>query len=338
MEPLVGHCRADSGEHPDRGAVLGGDGSRPGSRRADHADPRRPIAGRLKPRGQSRSTRRADGPVRVHHDVRAVGAEGPGAQRCACGAGGFRLRRHLRPLLPLAGGAGALAVRLGRPRCRRSGHRLDPADDLRHLPDTALPPRGGRAEGGHRRALSDGRFALGLGAGENLNEHVVGQGWPAADIRHEMLAEAVEIIHELWGGGYVNFRGEHFDVESARLYDLPPTPPPMAIAVSGRQSCELAGKSRYGQLAVCYGPDEKAARTKARDLWRWSAAAWKVMAELPGPSAFDAYSRFVREDDIAELVPCGPDVDVHVQAARAFLDAGFTHLALVQVGKAGVEE
>jgi hypothetical protein len=67
-------------------------------------------------------------------------------------------------------------------------------------------------------------------------------------------------------------------------------------------------------------------------LWRWSAAGWKVMAELPGPSAFDAYSRFVREDDIAELVPCGPDVEVHVQAARAFLDAGFTHLALVQVG------
>lgn len=207
--------------------------------------------------------------------------------------------------------------------------------------------------------LSDGRFTLGLGAGENLNEHVVGQGWPGADIRQEMLTEAVEIIRELWGGGYVNFRGEHFDVESAKLYDLPPTPPPMAIAVSGRQSCELAGeyadamvatqpdpqlgamfdqfggagKSRYGQLAVCYGPDEKAARTKARDLWRWSAAGWKVMAELPGPSAFDAYSRFVREDDIAELVPCGPDVEVHVQAARAFLDAGFTHLALVQVGR-----
>ncbi len=86
--------------------------------------------------------------------------------------------------------------------------------------------------------LSDGRFRLGLGSGENLNEHVVGGGWPAVDVRQKMLAEAVEIIRALFGGGYVNHRGEHFDVESAKLWDLPDRPPPIGVAVSGTQSCE----------------------------------------------------------------------------------------------------
>jgi len=206
--------------------------------------------------------------------------------------------------------------------------------------------------------LSEGRFSLGLGAGEKLNEHVVGAGWPPADVRHEMLTEAVEIIRELWGGGYVNYRGEHFDVESAKLFDVPETPPPLGIAVSGPQSCALAGeyadlmiatepeasltsafdaaggagKPRYGQLAIYYDEDQAAAQKNARELWRWAAAGWKVMAELPGPAAFDAYSQFVREDDIAQLVSSGPDVATHVQAVGKFADAGFTHLALVQVG------
>lgn len=212
--------------------------------------------------------------------------------------------------------------------------------------------------------LSDGRFSLGLGAGENLNEHVVGAGWPAADVRHAMLREAVEIIRELWAGGYVNYRGEHFDVESARVWDLPDTPPPLGIAASGRQSGELAGeladvliavepspdlgrwfaaaggagKPRYGQLPVCYGPDAAKARATAREQWRWGALGWKVMSELPGPAAFDAASRFVREDDIAERVPCGPDVATHVDAIRQYVDAGFTHIALVQVGADAQEE
>src|SRR5690349_18173610 len=101
--------------------------------------------------------------------------------------------------------------------------------------------------------LSDGRFTLGLGAGENLNEHVVGGSWPLARLRHEMLGEAVEIIRALWSGGYVNYAGRHFDVEAARLWDLPETPPEIGIAVSGRDSCRLAG--RHADVMVAVQPD-----------------------------------------------------------------------------------
>jgi G6PDH family F420-dependent oxidoreductase len=206
--------------------------------------------------------------------------------------------------------------------------------------------------------LSGGRFTLGLGAGENLNEHVVGGGWPVPRIRHERLAEAAEIIRALFTGEYVNFQGRHFTVERARLYDLPEQPPPVGIAVSGPDSVALAarhadamiavepdgalvqafdqaggaGKPKYGQLALCYDRDEKAARARARELWRWAAPGWHVMAELPDPRAFDAASANVGEDDIAAIVPCGPDAGQHVKAVQQYLGAGFTHLALVQVG------
>jgi len=98
--------------------------------------------------------------------------------------------------------------------------------------------------------LSEGRFTLGLGSGENLNEHVVGLGWPPADVRQEMLVEAVEIIRALWAGGYVNFRGEHYEVQSARVWDLPQPVPPIGIAVSGRQSCRIAGEHADAVIAV----------------------------------------------------------------------------------------
>ena len=90
--------------------------------------------------------------------------------------------------------------------------------------------------------LSDGRFTLGLGAGENLNEHIVGGRWPVAGVRHQMLEEAVEIIRALWAGGTVTYRGKHFEVESAKVWDLPDTAPPIGIAVSGPASCRLAGR------------------------------------------------------------------------------------------------
>ncbi len=206
--------------------------------------------------------------------------------------------------------------------------------------------------------LSDGRFTLGLGAGENLNEHVTGGGWPAADTRHAMLAEAVEIITRLWDGGYVNYRGTHFEVDSAKLWDRPDTPPKLGLAVSGRQSCELAGrvadlmiavepdaslgerfdaaggagKPRVGQLPVSFDPDRDAAVERAHRLFRWFGGGWKVNAELPGTAGFDAASQFVRPDDVAEAIPCGSDVGAVVKAVRDFTDAGFTHVALVQIG------
>ncbi len=206
--------------------------------------------------------------------------------------------------------------------------------------------------------LSDGRFTLGLGAGENLNEHVVGGGWPIAPVRHEMLTEAVEIIRALWSGESVSYRGKHFDVESAKVWDLPETAPPIGIAVSGPASCRLAGqhadvmiavqpeeqlgemfdaaggrgKPRVGQIPVCYDTDERTAIDRAMEQFRWFTGGWRVNAELPLPASFEQASTTVREEDVSAKMPCGPDVERHVKAIRALEDAGFTHIALVQVG------
>ncbi|OAH12242.1 LLM class F420-dependent oxidoreductase [Streptomyces jeddahensis] len=208
--------------------------------------------------------------------------------------------------------------------------------------------------------LSGGRFRLGLGSGENLNEHVVGGGWPAADVRQEMLAEAVGIIRDLFSGGYVNHHGEHFDVESAKLWDLPDEPVEIGIAVSGEQSCRLAGsladlviavepkaellaafdryggagKPRIGQLPVCYDHDRDAAIERAHQQFRWFGGGWKVNAELPGPESFDSATTYVRPEDVAESIPCGDEVDAFVEAVRPYSDAGFTDVALVQIGGA----
>ena len=206
--------------------------------------------------------------------------------------------------------------------------------------------------------LSDGRFTLGLGAGENLNEHIVGGQWPIAAVRHEMLEEAVEIIRALWAGDDVTYRGRHFNVESARIWDLPPTAPPIGIAVSDRASCHLAGrhadamiavqperelgemfdaaggsgKPRIGQIALAYDPDAQVAVKRALEQFRWFTGGWRVNAELPLPASFDQASKTVRDDDVTAQMPCGPDVERHVAGVREFEAVGFTHVALVQVG------
>ncbi|NUP51957.1 MAG: LLM class F420-dependent oxidoreductase [Catenulispora sp.] len=206
--------------------------------------------------------------------------------------------------------------------------------------------------------LSEGRFRLGLGSGENLNEHVVGRGWPAADVRQDMLVEAVEIIRRLFEGGYVTYHGEHFHAESAKLWDRPDTPPPIGLAVSGRRSCELAGrladvmiavepkgdlvsmfeagggrgKPKVGQIPVSYDTDRDRAVARAHEQFRWFGGGWKVNAELPGTAGFAAASTFVRPEDVAESIPCGDDVEDFVEAVRPFAEAGFTEVALVQVG------
>jgi G6PDH family F420-dependent oxidoreductase len=206
--------------------------------------------------------------------------------------------------------------------------------------------------------LSQGRFRLGLGAGEHLNEHVVGGGWPPVDVRHEMLEEALEIIRGLFAGGYVNHHGTHFDVESAKLWDLPDRPPPIGVAASGDQSCALAGrladlliavepdtallesfarhggsgKPRVGQLPVSYDPDRETAVARAHDQFRWFSGGWKVNSELPGTAGFEAATRFVRPEDVAAGIPCGDDVEEFVAAVRPYAEAGFTEVALVQVG------
>ena len=205
--------------------------------------------------------------------------------------------------------------------------------------------------------LSDGRFSLGVGSGENLNEHVVGHGWPPADIRLEMLEEAVEVIRLLWSGGTQSYRGRHFRVDDARLFTLPESPPPLCVAVSGERSVSLAAERgdgivsvepnasltsayedaggtgpRYGQVAVCWARDEASARETARELWRFAVPGWPVMAELPSPSNFEAATSIVREEDVTGIVSCGPDPEVHAGAVRQFLDAGFDQVAILQAG------
>ncbi|WP_405552025.1 LLM class F420-dependent oxidoreductase [Streptomyces sp. NBC_01171] len=206
--------------------------------------------------------------------------------------------------------------------------------------------------------LSEGRFRLGLGSGENLNEHVVGQGWPAVDVRHEMLEEAVEIIHALFEGGHVTYHGKHYDVESAKLWDLPEPPPPIGIAVSGEQSCALAGhladlviatepkkellesfdrhggtgRPSVGQLPVSFDTDRDAAISRAHDQFRWFGLGWKVNSELPHPDSFHSATQFVTEDDVASSIPCGDDPEAFVEAVRPYVDAGFSEVALVQIG------
>jgi G6PDH family F420-dependent oxidoreductase len=211
--------------------------------------------------------------------------------------------------------------------------------------------------------LSEGRFTLGLGSGENLNEHVVGAGWPAVETRQEMLTEAIEIIRQLHTGELVTYRGQHFDVDSARIWDLPEQPVEIGVAVAGERGIRhfapladhlvavepradlvttwnaVAGAPTIGQPAravgqipICWAPDEDAAVRTAHEQFRWFAGGWKVNADLPTPAGFAGATQFVRPEDVADSIPCGPDLDRIVDSVRAFWEAGFTDIALVQIG------
>ena len=172
-----------------------------------------------------------------------------------------------------------------------------------------------------------------------------------------MLREAMEIIKLLWGGGMQRYRGRHLRLDDARLYTLPDTPPQLLVASSGGMSASLGAElgdgivavepdadlvsvyseaggtgARYGQVPVCWAEDEATARATARELWRFGVPGWPVMSELPGPSNFEAATSGVTEDEVAELVSCGPDPDTHVAAIHEFVDAGFDHVAVIQCG------
>jgi G6PDH family F420-dependent oxidoreductase len=207
--------------------------------------------------------------------------------------------------------------------------------------------------------LSGNRFRLGLGSGENLNEHVVGKGWPSVGVRHRMLEEAVDIIAGLFDGdGSFNYRGRYFDVETAKLWDLPDERVPIGIAVSGGDSCKLAGrkaeimiavepkselveqfeaaggsgKRKVGQIALAYDTDKDAAVQRAHEQFRWFGLGWKVNADLPNPDGFEGATQFVTPDQVAEALGCGPDVEEHVAKIKPFIEAGFDEIALVQIG------
>lgn len=212
--------------------------------------------------------------------------------------------------------------------------------------------------------MSDGRFMLGIGAGENLNEHVVGQRWPSIDERHEMTVEALEIIGELFDGGLVTYSGEHFRVDSARLWDLPETRVPIGVAAGGEKAVArlgpladhliatepepahiegwnaLEGQKRIGdgaraiaQIPISWDPDsEKAAVERAHDQFRWFAGGWAANADLPTTAGFAAATKFVRPEDVAEQLACGPDLDAIIEKVRPYWEAGYTDVALIQIG------
>ncbi|MFI7551500.1 TIGR03557 family F420-dependent LLM class oxidoreductase [Micromonospora sediminimaris] len=205
--------------------------------------------------------------------------------------------------------------------------------------------------------VSDNRFTLGVGAGERLNEHVVGQGFPGARGRHERLREALEIIRLLWSGGYRSYEGKHLQLDDARVFDLPDELPVIAVAASGEASVTIAAElgdglfatepeadlvqtyqrlggqgPRYAEVPLAWAPDEQQAVRAAWETSRWAVTGWKVMSELPNPVNFDAASRTVTEDDIRQQFAVGPDPDVHVQAVQTYVDAGFDHIVLQNAG------
>jgi coenzyme F420-dependent glucose-6-phosphate dehydrogenase len=207
-------------------------------------------------------------------------------------------------------------------------------------------------------AMLPRRFFLGLGTGENLNEHVLGDRWPEAEVRLEMLEEAIEVIRLLWQGGYQSHHGPHYTVEEARLYTLPDEPPPIYVAASKQNAAELAGrlgdglisvtpdpelveqfeaaggegKPRLGQVTVCYAESEADARRTAHEWWPNAAVKGDLSQELALPRHFEDAAEMVSEDDVAETVVCGPDLDGYVAQIETYADAGFDHVYLHQVG------
>ncbi|MGV9824202.1 TIGR03557 family F420-dependent LLM class oxidoreductase [Gordonia sp. NPDC003429] len=211
--------------------------------------------------------------------------------------------------------------------------------------------------------LADGRFTLGLGSGENLNEHVIGEGWPAVTDRQSMLVEAIDIIRALFDGALVDIRGDYFQVDSARLWDLPEVEVPIGVAVAGERGIaqfapladhliavqpdsalidtwntvdgapRIGAEARaIGQIPICWDPDPDIATARAHEQFRWFGGGWDVNADLRTTAGFAAATQYVTPADVAASIPCGPDLDAIVEAVRAYWEAGFTDVALVQIG------
>ncbi|MEZ0362150.1 TIGR03557 family F420-dependent LLM class oxidoreductase [Mycobacterium sp. pUA109] len=203
-----------------------------------------------------------------------------------------------------------------------------------------------------------GRFALGVGTGEALNEHITGQHWPTSAVRRSMLEEAVSVIKELFTGEQVNHRGRYFTVENARLYTLPPEPAPIYISgygpaaaqLAGRigdgfvctmPSAELVGQFRDGGGAnkptqagfkVCYADSKDDGVRTAHDLWCTEQLPGELGQILPTPTHFDQASSLVPASAVEQAVPCGPDAKRYLDRIRDFTDAGFDEVYVQQIG------
>jgi coenzyme F420-dependent glucose-6-phosphate dehydrogenase len=205
--------------------------------------------------------------------------------------------------------------------------------------------------------MMPGRFFLGVGTGERLNEHILGDPWPAVETRLAMLEEAVDLIRELWRGELTTRRGRYYTVDTARIYTLPERLPPIHVAAGGALAARTAARigdglistspereivetyqtsggdgPRFGQLTVCWARDEQEARRTALQNWSTAALRGQVSQELALPSHFEALASTVTDDQIAESVICGPDPEAHRTAVGRYLDAGFDHVYVHQVG------
>src|SRR3954463_14144921 len=191
--------------------------------------------------------------------------------------------------------------------------------------------------------LHQGRFALGVGSGEALNEHVLGTHWPEADVRLEMLEEAVEVMRTLWSGGQRTHRSRHYTVENARIYDLPDTPPPVLVSGFGPKAVRLAARIGDGFVTtspdqesielyrseggkgpvhagtkVCFMADEDEARRTAHRLWPNEALPGELAQILPTPSHFEQAVSLVEPEMLS--APVGPDLDVHAKSLQEYAD------------------
>ncbi|MDP9452796.1 MAG: TIGR03557 family F420-dependent LLM class oxidoreductase [Actinomycetota bacterium] len=203
-----------------------------------------------------------------------------------------------------------------------------------------------------------GRFHLGVGTGENLNEHILGDPWPPTDIRLEMLEEAVEVMRALWEGGSLTHRGRHYRVENARIYSRPEAPVPVYVSAFGPKALSVAARIGDGFIStspdgemvaqyrseggrgpaqagmkVCWAADEASARRTATELWAHTAVPGELSQELPMPAHFEQVSGLVGEDQVAASIVCGPDPERHLEMIQKYLDAGFDEVYVNQVGE-----
>lgn len=205
--------------------------------------------------------------------------------------------------------------------------------------------------------LTGGRFRLGVGTGEALNESVFGDAWPNADVRRDMLAEAIEVMRRLWTGEVVNHRGPHYTVQNARIYTLPDSPPPIYISGYGPQSTRFAaevgegfvttqpdremiglfrehggGKPVTAGAKACYAATAEEAATIAHTVWPTTALPGELNQLLPTPAHFEQAVQLVRPEQVSSTIPCGPDPQRHLDAIAQYRDAGVDELYVAPIG------
>jgi G6PDH family F420-dependent oxidoreductase len=208
------------------------------------------------------------------------------------------------------------------------------------------------------QVMLDGRFRLGVGTGEPLNEHILESRWPPAAERLQMLEEAIGLMRRLWTGELVTHRGEHYNVDTARIYTLPEEPPPIYMSGFGEAAAKLAGRvadgfictkpepdlvrtfrvsggegrPSQGAVKVCWGHDKRQTVKTVHRLWPNVLIPGEAAQLLPLPRHFGQLAELVTEDMVAEAIPTGDDPDVHVRAIKAYIDAGYDEVYVNQIG------